>query len=226
VSVAGSRRVSSVALALSAIVLGSCCAAASAGGGEYVYWANSNYNTIERSNLDGTRVNPTFITAVKYSFGVAVSNQYVYWTDYSGIGRANLDGSHVNDKFIPVPSKYARTWQVPNGEGELAVTSRYLYWALPGSNTIARADINGTQLDTNYLPAAAGVNDPTGLAVDARCVYWTDYVGGTIGRATVNGKTVWQDFITGAIGPVALAVNSSDGRPRVCATEPQPPAQA
>jgi hypothetical protein len=166
-----------------------------AAGGEYVYWANDTYNTIERSNLNGTRVDPTFIAGADSPFGVAVSNQYVYWTDASGIGRANLDGGHVNDKFITIPSK--------DQAGALALNSAHIYWTEPSQNRIVRADLDGTHIDTSFLTAAAGVANPQGLAATYSDIYWTDS-SGTIERATSDGKTVWQKFITGGSGPGAL----------------------
>jgi hypothetical protein len=183
------------------ILLGSLCGAAHASGGEYLYWANGLYNTIERSNLAGTRVDPRFITVAGRPIGVAVSSQYIYWTDSSGIGRANLDGSHVNNKFIAAPKN-----SDPNG---LAVNGKYIYWAESGTNKILRADLHGAHVDTSYLTGADGVASPSGVAVDATYIYWTDPGTGTIGRATIDGKTVWQHFITGGIGPVAVAVNGS-----------------
>ena len=75
----------------------------------HIYWANSGGmgatrqpGTIGRANLDGSGVNPQFITAVSDPAAVAVDSSYVYWANYlSGtIGRASLDGSAADENFI------------------------------------------------------------------------------------------------------------------------------
>jgi hypothetical protein len=38
--------------------------------GNHIYWADSESNTIGRANLDGTRVNPSFITGASVPCGI------------------------------------------------------------------------------------------------------------------------------------------------------------
>jgi hypothetical protein len=73
----------------------------------FIYWTNSNTNSISRARLDGTVVNRRFIrTGDGVVSAVDVAGGFIYWTDYwrGTIGRARLDGSGVRRAFIRVGS--------------------------------------------------------------------------------------------------------------------------
>lgn len=80
-----------------------------AANGSHIYWANFATNRIGRANLDGTGVDQNFIATSRPPLGVAVDDQFVYWSNYynfavpnsGSIGRANLDGTGVDNAFIP-----------------------------------------------------------------------------------------------------------------------------
>jgi virginiamycin B lyase len=63
-------------------------------------------STIGRAKLDGTDVDPSFITVASSPtggpVGVAVDAAHVYWTNSytNSIGRAKLDGTDVDPSFI------------------------------------------------------------------------------------------------------------------------------
>ncbi len=66
----------------------------------HVYWANRAGNAIARSRLDGTRLQPRFIPALR-PCGVAVDARHVYWsTGRDTIGRATLRGARVDQRFV------------------------------------------------------------------------------------------------------------------------------
>lgn len=79
----------------------------------HLYWTSFKNpglaTTIGRANLDGTDVNPRFITGTDNAHGIAISGPYIYWTNFgrlnkvtlTTIGRANLKGTDVNENFIP-----------------------------------------------------------------------------------------------------------------------------
>ena len=48
------------------------------------------------------------------------------------------------------------------------------------NNTIGRADVNGQNVDQNFI---TGASRPYCVAVDSRYIYWTNALGNTIGRA-------------------------------------------
>jgi virginiamycin B lyase len=117
------------------------------------------------------------------------------------VGRAELTGSAVNGHFI-VGGK------APAG---IATNGRYIYWANYASGTIARARLDGS--DVNERLIEVGEYALVGIAVDGRHVYWTnsglDPGSGTIGRANLDGSGVDKHFIKSGDSPTGLAV---DGR--------------
>jgi len=64
--------------------------------GPFIYWANSNTNSIARANLDGTNVNLNFVNLPSGTgaAGIAVDGTYIYFAEEfaNSIGRVNLDG--------------------------------------------------------------------------------------------------------------------------------------
>jgi hypothetical protein len=112
---------------------------------------------------------------------------HLYWRDIKAIGRANLDGTNLARQLIPF-----------NGQGAapcVAVDRNHVYWPTGSPGAVARANRDGTGLDTSFIP------DPSGggscVAVDGAHVYW---LSGTtdvaIGRANLDGSDVNQDFVT------------------------------
>jgi virginiamycin B lyase len=81
-----------------------------------------------------------------------------------------------------------------------------VYWANAGSDTIGRANLDGTGTDQSFI---TGARSPEGVAVDAAHVYWTNSTIGTIGRANLDGTGIDQSFITGASGPIGVAVDGA-----------------
>jgi virginiamycin B lyase len=72
----------------------------------YVYWTNrdpklGSSSSIGRASVDGSEVNPEFITGLSETSGIAVDGSHVYWSTHGGqIGRANLDGSGVERNLV------------------------------------------------------------------------------------------------------------------------------
>jgi hypothetical protein len=198
--------------------------------GADIYWANESYLLddeitpgIGRAHLDGSQVNPSFITGAGLpSGGIAVDGGHVYWTNWaewtgfgptapppmqSTIARANLDGTGVEPSFIA--SGYS---------GAVAVSASHVYWT--GSpNSIGRANLDGSDVDPSFI-ADAGTN-PGGVAVDAGHVYWTNPPAsafdphavptepGSIGRANLDGSDVDPSFIADAgTNPGGVAVDA------------------
>ncbi len=204
--------------------------------GQHIYWANGGQysgvhagSTIGRANLDGTAVNQSFITGADNPDALAVDGTYVYWAnrapEYAGnatIGRAKLDGTSVNESFITGASS-------PCG---IAVDSAHVYWTnqpvvlvqVGGgqgfkyeTNTIGRANLDGSNPNQSFVTGDPGVpNPPTlcGLAVDSAHLYWTveEPFGAfvpSIGRANLDGSAANESFIsTPGWGARGLAVDS------------------
>ena len=124
----------------------------------------------------------------------------LYWRDPTGIGSANLDGTNVVPQLIPFTS----SGSVPD-PCSVAVDANHVYWAT-GTGTVARANRDGTGLDTSLVTAPAAVDC---VAVDSAHIYWASTRLGTIGRANLDGTGV-QDLVASGINQVCgVAVDAS-----------------
>jgi hypothetical protein len=87
--------------------------------------------------------------------------------------------------------------------------ANFVYWTSGSPNSsIARAKLNGTALNTQFIP---GLNGPRAVATDSRFIYWTqgDGTNGSIGRANLDGRGANAEFIphTAGVGaPSGIAV--------------------
>lgn len=81
----------------------------------HVYWSNRNGNAIGRANLDGTGVDPTFISGggIANPVALAVTPTHIYWTNHGTrtIGRATLAGGDINPTFITTGAAVGRVLQ-------------------------------------------------------------------------------------------------------------------
>ncbi len=146
------------------------------------------WNTIGRSNPDGTGANQTFISGANSPTGIELDDNYIYWTNNYGsglgttIGRANLDGTGVNQSFITGA----------NGPDGVFVDDSYIYWANYNAGTIGRANLDGTGKNQSFI---TGINSPNGVFVRDSYIYWASFGGNAIGRANLDGSGVNQTFI-------------------------------
>jgi hypothetical protein len=172
----------------------------------HIYWANSgriNYGPVAsggvgRANLDGSGVVGNILGAPVPAAGVAVNDEYVYWTDYGkgfgdfgkGIGRARLDGTGVEHGFI---SQEEGVLPLTLWCG-LAVSSEHIYWGNCYSRGIGRAKLDGSSIETGFIPDTGEV---WGIATNAEHVYWTTHgaATGSVGRARLDGTEVNRSLV-------------------------------
>jgi hypothetical protein len=79
----------------------------------------------------------------------------------------------------------------------------YVFWTDGGTDSIGRANLDGTAADNGFMNGASAVR---AIAVDDRHLYWTEPQTGAIGRANVDGSDADVNFIAGAGTAVAIAV--------------------
>ena len=154
----------------------------------FVYWTNGAPNSgIARAKLNGTALNPAFITGLNSPHGVATDSKFIYWTQgdatTGSIGRANLDGTDANPDFIP----HSAGVSDPSG---IALTPDAVYWQ-NGGGTIGRANIDGSAPNPGFI---ATTNSSCGLAADSNFLYFLNNGGTQIGRTTLDGASVAPDF--------------------------------
>jgi virginiamycin B lyase len=171
--------------------------------GAFVYWADTQNDTIGRAENDGSGVNDAFIHTGALPFAVAVDAAHIYWANQNGnsIGRANIDGTEVDNNFISGITK-------PTG---VAVNATSIFWATLGGQ-IGKASVNGTEVNPNLV---TGPVEPCGVALDSGHVYWADIATGTpayIGRAGLDGSNKQLTYVTipGTAFPCGVAVNSAN----------------
>ena len=99
-------------------------------------------------------------------------------------------------------------------------TRAHLYWANGLSDTIGRANLDGSRADQVFID---GANRPCGVAVDGAHLYWANGGDGTIGRANLDGTGANQSFIGGAMGPCGVAVDARTSPSSPPPTSPPPP---
>jgi hypothetical protein len=158
-----------------------------------VYWINDN---LGRAKLDGTDVEQTFLSGGR---SVAVDGSYIYsvggddssWG--TAIRRANIDGTDAtpgND----IPSRSDDLIQLGTRVGGIAVSANHIYWTSPDTNSIGRANIDGSDVKNDFI---TDVVTPRAVAVDLAHVYWIDAGGdaGRVGRAKLDGTAVKRDLI-------------------------------
>ena len=105
---------------------------------------------------------------------------------------------HRHDRAAPTSTARASTRASSpalSGPQGVAVDAAHVYWTQLrfSTNTIGRANLDGTGVDQSFISGAA---QPSGVAVDAAHVYWTNRrAPRTIGRANLDGSGVDQSFI-------------------------------
>jgi hypothetical protein len=101
------------------------------------------------------------------------------------IGRADSHGSEVNPAYIDAAGV--------GGPGDVAASAHNLYWVRRGEaghDAIARASLNGLNVDRNFI---TGLTSVGGLTANDRFLYWG---GASIGRAQLDGTAVEPTFMT------------------------------
>lgn len=184
-------------------------------GSGHIYWVSSRWaegstnpyattGRIGRANLDGTAVDPNFITGTgSPAGGLAADGSHLYWGAYdpnrpllvlnSGplpttIARANADGTGVEQNFVtaePNPFGIAADAQslwwineAPAGDGQTPTQASRLV------DSVYRVPLAGGEKTQVIAPEKLG--GCGGLAIGTTHLYWAH--GDSIGRARLDGS--------------------------------------
>lgn len=149
-------------------------------------------------------------------FGVALDDEFVYWTNREGGGavvRARKD-SDGNGPFVNI----WRRAGVPHG---VAVDDTHVYWtALPvdGSDGRVMAAPKGSTGEGPFTTIATAQGEVREIALDAGHVYWTTSRTGNVMRAPkVGGQGEVTALLTGQRNPRGIAAD----RTGVYVTDPE-----
>jgi len=172
--------------------------------GEYLYWESNSFPVdIGRSRLDGSELNPQFITAPGGAFGsngLSISNGRIYWSETrnsTGFGpallsSANLDGSDQQNRFLSLGSNAAGASLVIGGWAFL-VTHKEVRGVEHYSIARRRLDGKGSR----RLVAANRPFVGEALVGDGSHIYWLEGEDRNlfIARASINAgslNTRWR----------------------------------
>lgn len=176
-----------------------------------IYWLDHNpvsgNHSVGRADLDGFNATRTFLPA-EAGGGIAVDSTYVYWTGVDAIWRARKDRSSFTPRFI---TGLARPVGVAAGRS-------HVYWADAGpasAPVIGRAKIDGTGVERQWLRSNSGA---AGVALSPGLIYWSTSAN-SLARATSGAADVDTSFITGAPGPIGIALSPPPG---IAASKPTP----
>ena len=162
-----------------------------------VYLTN-NWGKIQRINVDGTGFETNFITELADPQHIAVSEEYVYWTEANG-----------NVKYMPLRGqKTIQSIVTGSGTlGDIVANGSEVYWteqtgSRSGKIWDAEVDNIGVRDPDTLYTITATVH---GLAIDPanNQLYWTNGWGKV--QRGVNGSR-FQDVLTGLITPTVMAI--------------------
>ena len=173
-----------------------------------IYWTESSppYR-VRRANLDGTGIEDLAEGATlgfQNPYGIAVDPDLgkVYWTSRgsgAAIWRADLDGA--NPESVVGGLSNPLDVKIDGSGGKL-------YWTDNNTNTIQRANLDGTdveELASGFTTFGIALDPPAGK------IYWTR--GSSIQRANLDGSSV-EDIITSFnVGVRMLALEPALDRP-------------
>ena len=171
-----------------------------------IYWADSDLDKIQRSNLDGSDLESLITTLDRRPDGIAldVAAGKMYLTShYTGrIQRASLDGSGPEDLVTGLsnPTRIA-----------LDLEAGKMYWTDYGADKIQRADLDGSDVED----LVTGIRSPAGIALDVAAgkMYWIDADRplSKLQRANLDGSGI-EDLVTGLDSPTGIALDLEAGK--------------
>ncbi len=95
---------------------------------------------------------------------------------------------------------------VSGGRDGVAVNSTYIYWTNEDTFTIGRANLDGTDVDENFITGLLA----NAVAANDKFIYWTETGAGTdsIGRARIDGTEFDPTFISNLTNAGGIAVDA------------------
>jgi hypothetical protein len=155
-------------------------------------------DTIGRANLDGSGVDPTFITGKngEHIAQLALAGSHIYWVHgtsrRNNIARADLEGSEIEQRLVP------HTGLITS----IAANSSHIYWSWliplrPIRGLIGRANLDGTEANPAALPGDGGGQ----LAADDTRLYWGSGGHNDIGRVDLDGTHYHARLVPNVINP-------------------------
>jgi Low-density lipoprotein receptor repeat class B len=175
----------------------------------FLYFADTSNSKIGRATLDGTTVDPNFVSVPTGDIfcGLAVDSSFVYYPSDSGntVGRGPIGGGTADPNFIAAGT----TGGGPTG---VAVNSQYVFWGNYTTGAIGRANVNGSGINPALVPSAGVTISPA-----------SQFAAAPSNKITVNSITKKKKKGTATInakvpGPGQVTLNQISTPPDVNAT--------
>ena len=148
-----------------------------------LYWTARG--KIQRADLDASNIEEV-VNREAVSIALDAANGKLYWTHADdGIFRANLsDGTHIEHLIDD------DIWSISGGGIALDVAGGKMYWTNGETNSIFRANLDGTNAK-EVLKLLVGTPLDIALDVEGGKMYWTQWQGNaSISRANLDGSNV------------------------------------
>lgn len=167
-------------------------------------WTDKDTVQVWRSNPDGSEASILYSSSdgLRDPRGIAVNAAtgalYIADSDTNTIYAGDLAGNTISPLI-----------QGLSNPADVVLVDDVLYWANQGSDSISKANLDGTGV-VNVL---AGLDAPYYLSVDAvnEHIYWTDFNSGIIHRAGLDGS-MSGDYITGLQRVRDVEVDAAAGK--------------
>jgi len=200
---------------------------------DFVYWANKNDGTLNRTATNGTQAVEILYNAAFNPWSIAVDETRLFWTDtmegsvrfMAKTGGPSLPVSNLTSVYQGLAlsnekvfwaSALGSIWASPkvnasptelisglDNPDDLAYRDGALYWT-----DRAQGSVNRFELSTGESTALAVLQEePIGITVDATHVYWTTLGSDAIRRATISGGQVTQ-LANGQGDPFRIVVDA------------------
>jgi hypothetical protein len=159
----------------------------------HLYWASNSSGKLGRANLDGSDVQASWMSpGVGRGCGIAVDATSVYWATENGVYSAPVGGgptrtisTATSDNCGIAVNAVHVYWASGDGHIErdglaggpptpvvaaplspcgVAVDSRHVYWGNSASDSVGRANLDGSGTEQRFVVGAA---NPCGVAVDS-----------------------------------------------------------
>ncbi len=171
--------------------------------GRKLYWVDTAYHVVQRSDLDGANMETLLGTGSPEGITLDLLAGKMYWTGRDEIRCANLDGSD--------PQLLLGVSQLGDAVG-IAVdpAGGRLYWTDKAFDSISRADLVGR--DPQVL-VSEFIERPNAIAISVSTnrIYWTDWQIYEILVVDLAGGSIRQFVPSGTTFPFALAVDDVNG---------------
>ena len=167
-----------------------------------LYWATTG-GKIQRGDLDGANIEDV-LNRKAVSIALDATNGKLYWTETdNGIYRANLaDGTHIEQLIDD------DIWKTSGGGIALDIAGGKMYWTNGETDSIFRANLNGTNSEELFRLRNDGTPVDIALDLERGKMYWTQWFGdANISRANLDGSNVEPLIKADEIQDVALDVS-------------------